>query len=230
MCVRSPSRCTSSMKTINTRIPPALLAVFLLLNACDSREEALRLFAQGKEAYEKKDLARAKGLFTKALEDDKCLHNARLMLSKICYYERDFVGALEHQNEIIDDEPNHVGALYWKAKTLVVQPARGKKNEEEAVACLTRVLELDGHHLPARSLLALLHEKNERYKEALEEYREILLEEEALVSARANLSVLYRRLGLKERALGEIDAAIAVARGAGLPDSNLNLIKKEIEQ
>lgn len=220
------------MKKVNTLNRLAVPAVLLFLCVCGSRDEALILFARGREAYEKKELTRAKELFQKALESDKSLHNSRLMLSKICYYERNFRGALDYQNEILDEEPNHVGALYWKAKTLLVDPERknNKKNDSEALACLTRVLELDGHHLLARSLLALLHEKNERYREALAEYRTLLLEEETLVSARANLSILYRRLGLRERALEEICAAIAIAREADLPDSNLNHIKKEIEQ
>jgi tetratricopeptide (TPR) repeat protein len=98
------------------------------------------------------------------------------------------------------------------------------------MALLAHVLELDAHHLPARSLLALLYEKNEKYREALHEYLVILAEEESIIDARANLGVLYCRLGLRDKALAEIDRAISITRARGHSDARFTLLKKEIAE
>ena len=176
----------------------------LALSCGVNTDEALRSYVAGKEAFTRKDFRTAHDRFTGAVKSDGSLLNARLMLAKVHYYEKNFDAALKEVAHILIKDADHVGALYWKARILVVHPA-GESSDAEAMTLLTRVLELDAHHLPARSLLALLYEKNGKYREALHEYLVILSEEESLIDARANLGVLYSRLGLREKALAEID-------------------------
>jgi tetratricopeptide (TPR) repeat protein len=207
--------------------------VALLSLSCGDTTEAYRLFLKGNEAYARKDLDKAKKYFEEASELDENLLNARLMLSKIHYFRRDFNESLRIIDSILDDEKNHVSSLFWKARTLAVMKKKEedvKKSDAEAIRCLQRVLELDSHHISARNLLALLYEKNRMYKEALYEYRLALEEEESLINTRANLSILYYRMGLRDRSLSEIERAIAIADAIKVSKKNLLLIKKEVQQ
>ncbi len=213
------------------KIITASLVVLSL--SCGGNPEAYKLFLKGKEAYARKELDKAKKYFEEASELDGNLLNARLMLSKIHYFRRDSNEALRIIDSILEDEKNHVSSLYWKARILTVMKKEWsdvKKSDSEAIRCLQRVLELDGHHISARSLLALLYEKNEMYKEALYEYRRALKEEESLINTRANLSILYCRMGLRDRSLMEIERAIAIADAVEVSKKNLLLIKKEVQQ
>jgi len=203
------------------------------MTACSDRGKAMQLYLKGKDAYMKNDLQQAEALFKKAVKEDKSLLNAKLMVAKINYYRKDFEKTLSIAGEIIDKEPNHIGALFWKARTLVIKPgdaAASKKNETEAMLYLQKIIELDSHHLEARNLLALLYEKNKMFKEALYEYHAALAEEESLINSRANLSILYYRLGLKDKAQAEIERAISIAEIAGVNSKNLISIKKEVQQ
>ncbi|MBN1533513.1 MAG: tetratricopeptide repeat protein [Spirochaetes bacterium] len=204
-------------------IPILLLALAV---ACTGSDGAVESYRKACLAFQKKEFPQARELFRRALDADGSLLNARLMLSKICYYEKNFTGALEHQDRILRENPDHIGALYWKGRTLAVSAAK----DTEAIACLTRVVEQDGHHVPARQLLALLYEKNRKYADALYQYQSIAQEEESLINARANLGILYLRMGLKDKSRGEIAAAIAMARATGLPVKNLETIREEVER
>lgn len=207
-----------------------LLLIIAFLSSCGSGDdEALRAYVKGKEYFTKKELKRAREHFLQAINSDGSLHNARLMLAKVHYYEKNFDAAFKEVEHILKKDDDHVGALYWKARIRVVRPSE-KSSDTEVMTLLTRVLELDAHHLPARSLLALLYEKNGKYREALHEYLVILSEEESLIDARANLGVLYSRLGLREKALAEIDRAISISRAGGHSDARLRALKKEVAE
>jgi tetratricopeptide (TPR) repeat protein len=198
--------------------------------SCSSgKDKALDSYIKGKEAYSKKELSKAREHFLRAIDLDKNLFNAKLMLAKIHYYQKDYKKSLEYADSILKSEPNHVGALYWKAKTVTIQ-AKGKNGDTEAIQCLLQALELDSHHILARSLLALLYEKNEKYTEAVYEYKVLLEEEESLINARTNLGILYKRLGLKSKSIEEINTAINISKSSGFDNSNLKQIKREIEQ
>ncbi|HSV97221.1 MAG TPA: hypothetical protein VLM75_09825 [Spirochaetota bacterium] len=204
-------------------------AAIILLSCGGDTDRALRSYIAGKEAFAKRELGTARERFVEAVRLDESLHNARLMLAKVNYYEKNFDAALVEVDRILKKDDDHIGALYWKARIQVVRPAE-KSADVGAMALLSRVLELDAHHLPARSLLALLYEKNEKYREALNEYLVILAEEESLIDARANLGVLYSRLGLKAKALEELDRAISISRASGRSDTRLTSLRKEIAE
>lgn len=210
-----------------------LIALFSL-SCSGNAERAFKLFLKGKEAYSKKELDKAKRYFEEASELDENLLNARLMLSKIFYFRRNFNDALKEINSIIEVEKNHVSSLFWKARVLAVMVKKTesdiKKSDSEAMRCLQRVLELDSHHISARNLLALFYEKNKMYKEALNEYSRALEEEESLINTRANLSILYYRMGLKDKSLQQIEMAIGIADIIQLDKKNLLLIREEVQQ
>ena len=70
----------------------------------------------------------------------------------------------------------------------------------------------------------------QNYKEALHEYITAISEEESLIIARGNLAVLYRRLGLADRAAREIDQAVKISEITGRDIKSLKLIKSEFEK
>ncbi|MCX7679656.1 MAG: tetratricopeptide repeat protein [Spirochaetes bacterium] len=205
--------------------------LFLLFSfACSFSNNTSQTFSQCLAHYEKQELENAAGCFEKIRSDKNYSLRAMIMLARVRYFENKFDEAKTLLEEIIDDEPFHTEARYWLARTLAVIPLEDGANEREQIAIeqLKKVLEINPHHIHARSLLALLYEKRNMYREALYEYLAALQEEETLMAARANLSILYRRIGLIERALSEIDRAIAISRAANMPIKNLLAIKKEL--
>jgi tetratricopeptide (TPR) repeat protein len=204
------------------------ICFFILLFAgCGSSEKASVVYQAGMKEYQDKKLELAEKSFSEVIKLDKNFLNAYLMLAKIHYYNKDYERSLNDVSSILDRNPDHTGGLYWKGRVLIIS---GKDDSNEPVNCLKKVLENDSHHTPARMLLALVYEKNGKYKEALHEYLTALEDEENLISARGNLAVLYRRLGLKDRAVQEINRAVRIAEVTGRDSRTLNLIKSEFEK
>jgi tetratricopeptide (TPR) repeat protein len=197
-------------------------------------EKAREAYLKGKEAYARQDLETARTRFLESLDYDRTLLNAHLMIAKIDYFQRDFGDALGRNETILERNKDHTGGLFWKARVLAVMPetseAEMQKHEADAIECLKRTLELDSHHIHARSLLALLYEKRSLYKEAMIEYLTALEEEETLVSTRANLGILYRRMGMRDRSVKEIKTAIKIAESADINKKGLQVIMGELEK
>lgn len=214
------------------------MSIIAILSVCVSckgdTEKAYKLYLKGKEAYFKQELDTAQKYFIEASKIDTSLINARLMLAKIYYFKKNFNEAIDTLSSILAENSDHPGSLFWKARTLVIMKKEDKdditKRESEAISLLQKVIELDSHHIGARNLLALLYEKNKKYKEALFEYKAALREEETLLNTRANLSILYHRLGLKDKAVNEIERAIRIADCAEMNKRNLLIIKYEFER
>jgi tetratricopeptide (TPR) repeat protein len=211
-----------------------LLSCIILtaLVACGGNsQKALDIYIKGKEAFHTRDLATAEKLFTEALALDSSLHTASLMLSRVHYYNRSWDKAMDSVDKILKDNPYHADALHWKAKLLYSRPDGPIKEQiAEARQLLLRLKELDHYHIQGRALLALIHEREGNYQDAVREYLTILDEEETLLTARANLSILYKRLGLTDRSRGQIATAVAIARTASLPVDNLEKIEKELQK
>jgi len=202
--------------------------ILLILSVgCGDSISAIDLYAKGQQEYMNKNLTAAENIFSQVIKHDSNFLNAYLMLAKICYYNKDYDKALSELESVLKRDPDHAGALYWKGRTLIIS---GKDEKDESEKILRSVLDIDSHHIPARLLLALVYEKNNKYKEALHEYITAMDEEDSLVSARGNLALLYRRLGLKERASTEIDRAVKIAEITGKDMKSLKLIKGEFEK
>lgn len=195
--------------------------------ACGDPASVMEAYNRGQQEFLNRNLSSAVKYFTQAVNLDSDFLNAYLMLAKVYYHNKDFDNALRNLEIILKKDDNHSGALYWKSRILIIS---GKDNKSESEKMLRNVLETDSHHIPARLLLALLYEKNGKYKEALHEYITALNEEDTLISARGNLAVLYRRLGLTERAEREIERATKIAEITGSDVKALKLIKSEFDK
>lgn len=212
------------------RIKSVLTLYFVLpvlIAGCSGGEDAAVKYNDGVAAFSEKRFDDAVKHFNFVIDLDDDFLNAYLMLSKIYYYNRDYKRSLEILDKLIDKDPDHTGALYWRARTLVMS---GPGAEDDSVNLLNRVLEVDSSHIPARLLLSLLHEKKGNYREALHQYLAVLSEEENLVSARGNLAILYMRLGMTGKASAEIEKAARIAEITGHGIENIKIIKSEFDK
>ncbi len=209
-----------------------LCIISLCIVSCTKAREAEKLFLQCLSHYEKHELEKAASCFEQARAHNDVKTRSILMLARVHYFENKFADARALLEDIIDDEPSHTGARYWLARALALDPAEKASDERDkkAIEHLKKALEIDPHHIRARSLLALLYEKHNMHREALYEYLAALEEEETLVSARANLSILYRRLGLAERARTELERAIAISKAASISSKSIIAIKDQLSE
>lgn len=204
-----------------------ILILLLVCAGCSNSDPAIEIYSRGQKEFLNKNLTAAEKTFSDVIKLDDDFLNAYLMLAKIHYHNKDYDKTLSNLKSILDKDPDHAGALYWKGRTLVIS---GRDDKSESINILQSVLDIDSHHIPARLLLALVYEKNGKYREALHEYITAMNEEESLINARGNLAVLYRRLGLNERASREIDKASKIAEITGRDLKSLNLIKSEFDK
>jgi serine/threonine protein kinase/Tfp pilus assembly protein PilF len=89
------------------------------------------------------DLAGAEVAFRKAVELDPGFLPARLSLVRLKYLQKNFRDALVEVNLILDQDPNHLRALCWKVRLLLVE---GRKDEAaQALALLRKVPQVENH-------------------------------------------------------------------------------------
>jgi len=200
-------------------------AIFII--GCSAGDNIPELYTRGIKEYQEKQFEQAESTFKSVIEADDDFLNAYLMLAKIYYYKKDYNNSILVLEELIKRDRDHAGALYWKARALVMS---NQEKTDESIGLLKRVLESDSSHIPARLLLAILYEKKGNHREAIHEYITILGEEDNLLSARGNLAILYMRLGLKERGKSEIEKAVRIAEITGSGIKNINYIKSEFEK
>lgn len=200
-----------------------LLILLAMLTGCNSGEEALTLYQSGMKEFNSRKLAEAEKFFISALEKDSDLLNAHLMLCKIYYYNGNYKSAIGSADTILESDPDHANALYWKARSLVISGG----DTAAPVDLLVRSLEIDGHNIQARLLLGMIYEKNAKYKEALHQYLSIIEEEEGIISARGSLAMLYLRMGLKDRCARELEVAEKIAESSGKGLKRIKFIKDE---
>ena len=206
-----------------------LFFVILLMLQCfcsSSADEAAKLYSKGLKYYSINELEQAEKFFISVVKLDKGHLNALLMLTKISYYNKNYSSGAGYADSLLKKSPLHSGALYWKARCLIMA---NPDSTEEPVNLLQKSLESDSNNLRARQLLALIYEREGRYKEALHHYFEALKDEETLVNVRVNLALMYSRLGLKDKSIEEINRALRISRGADIPESKINAIKEELK-
>lgn len=205
----------------------SLFIFALLIAGCGNDVDISSLYSEGSAAFNEKRFDEAEKKFLSVIRSDADFLNAYLMLAKIRYYNRGFAEAASILDEIIERDPDHAGALYWKARALVMSDP---DTVELPVELLEKVLETHSSHIPARLLLSLLYEKKGNHREAMQQYITVLREEENLISARGNLAILYMRLGLRERGRSEIEKALKIAGITGYGAESIKTIKREFDK
>jgi len=214
------------------RMHCAVVGVLFLFSCSDKvelKKKCDELYLKGKEAYLQKDFENAEKLFNEVIRIDKKYYNANIMISKIQFFEGNYDKALEKTNEVLKDDTNNIGALYWQSRILLLT-SKEKENEDKAKTNLIKVLELDSSHVEAREMLALIFEKEGDYKDALSEYELIMGEQKLITDSRANLSILYRKIGVKQKSQEQIDLAIKEAELNKLDIDSYKKIKEVVSK
>lgn len=202
-----------------------LYVMMILITGCSGGGGSYEFYQSGMKEFASRKLDKAEKLFLAALEKDETLLNAGIMLSKIYYYSGNYKSAIEYADYVLDYDPDHVTAMYWKARSLVmVSPVQTSK----AIELLKTILEKDSHYISARLLLGILHEKNKDYESAVYQYVSVIEEEDEIISARCNLAMLYMRMGLKEKSAKELDIAGKISECSGKGSERIKVIRKEI--
>lgn len=212
------------MKT--TLISISIIFLAFICACSGNSTEASELYLKGNEAFYKQELKTAESYFNKSLLEDSSLLPAKIMLAKVYYFKKDFSRSLALLDEVLDDDADHVSALYWKARILAFsknsgESGKNRSREDTAIACLKKILEIDSTHINSRNLLGLIYENQGNYQEALYEYKRALQEEKSMESIRSNLGGLYSRMGLSKKSAEEINRARAIAQLAGFTNSLL---------
>ena len=204
-----------------------VLLLIIFLAGCGNSGRALDFYHSGMREFGARKLAEAEKSFISAIESDPGLMNAHLMLCKINYYNGDYGSALEYADTILNSDPDHANALYWKARSLLMC---GNDNMGDPAALLVRSLEIDGHNIHARLLLGMVHERNSRYREALHQYMTVIEEEDGIISARGSLALLYRRMGFIEKYKEELSVAEKIAALSGKGIKRIKMIRSETDE
>jgi len=204
-----------------------LLLAILQFSCFINRDEAESLYSRGLKHYSLNELDQAEKFFKEVIKQDSSHLNALLMLVKISYYNKNYSSGIDYADLLLKKSSFHSGGLYWKARCLIMA---NPDLTEEPVNLLKKSLESDSNNLRARQLLALIYEREGKYKEAMHQYFEALKDEETLVNLRVNLALMYQRLGLNDKSSLEINRALNISREAGIPESRINDIKEELKK
>lgn len=198
------------------------IAIAVSAAGCGSTADTDTIYRDALAEFYQQNLEKAETLFLQIVKKDRSHCNAFLMLSKISCYKGEYKRAVDFADKALKQSPGHSGALYWMARSLIM---KDKNNTGTAIELLRKSLEGGGGSMRERQLLALLYEKEGRYKEAFYQYYKALRNEEVLVNIRVNLALLYDRLGMDERGSSELEKALNAAKAAGISDENITKIK-----
>lgn len=122
-------------------------------------------------------------------------------------HHEDLVDALEREAAIVE-EPARVVALLHRAAEVLADKLRDR---EAAIERLRRILDIDGHHLPALATLARLYHRMRRWRNVLDVHQREL---EATAEPADKVVVLTRMAELARHKLGSAERAIALYRKA----------------
>ncbi|MBI3470464.1 MAG: winged helix-turn-helix domain-containing protein [Candidatus Solibacter usitatus] len=150
---------------------------------------------------------RAAELARKALELDGSLAepHASLAMVKLCY-DWDAAGADREFQRALESNPGYATARHWHSHNLL---AMGRLNE--ALAEMTRALELDPLSLPIGAGVGWCHYYTRAYDKAIEQYRKTLEMDKNYVLLHSLLGLAYDLKGSRGEAISEFATAVNLA-------------------
>ena len=150
---------------------------------------------------------KARAAAEKALAIDNTLAEAYTALGQVkSFYEWDWNGAEEQFQKGISLDPNYPLLHHWRSLNLM---AMGRS--DEARTAMQRALELDPLLIIANVNLGRIDYYEERYNEAIKQYRRALDLDDNFMRTHLRLSLAYTRQGLYQDALNESKKARTIA-------------------
>jgi tetratricopeptide (TPR) repeat protein len=143
----------------------------------------------------------------KALQLDEELAEAHTAIAGIkCTFEGDWAGAEREYRRAIDLNPNYAIAHQWWASTLA-----GAGRQAEALAEIKRAKEIDPLSLQISTTAGLILYYGRQYAQATEQYKQVLELDPNFALAHTRLGEVYIAQGIKEQALGELEAGVSLS-------------------
>ncbi len=177
------------------------LGCFLFFS-CSKKNDAEVSYVKAVEAYSKKDFTAALNFADLTLKSDSSFYQAKLLKAKIFYFENSLEESFLILEKLIKKYPEYTDARIWFIRILIAQ---AKYNEAEKY--LIKELSFNSGDCRVFYQYGNLCAKQNRLDECLSMYRkaEKLLRENSKVYL--ELADVWLALGLKDRALDELDKA-----------------------
>lgn len=178
-----------------------LLGCFLIFS-CSKKNEAESFYVKAVDSYSKKDFAAALNFADLTVKSDSSFYQARLLKAKIFYFENSLEESFLILKKLIKKYPEYTDARIWFIRVLIAQ---AKYNEAEKY--LIKELSFNSGDCRVFYQYGNLCAKQNRLDECLSMYRKVekLLRENSKIYL--ELADVWLALGLKERALDELDKA-----------------------
>jgi len=186
-----------------------LSVLFFVFFGCNSNEQALEVFSQGKLEYAKKNLVGAAELFEESISHDSDFLPAYIMLGKSYYFNGEFEKAEKTFKKSIEKFPGNSTSRFWLGRIYLLDDSKlaDAKNE------FNMILQGDDTYFEAHYYLAKLYEKEGKIKEALLEYNKAKLIKQGFEKIHRDLGKLYERSGFKDRAEEELSQITKRSKG-----------------
>lgn len=178
-----------------------LLDCFLLFS-CSNKNNAESFYVKAVESYSKKDFTAALNFADLTIKSDSSFYQAKLLKAKIFYFENSLEESSLILKKLIKKYPEYTDARIWFIRVLIAQ-----EKYDEAEKYLIKELSFNSGDCRVFYQYGNLCGKLNRLDERLSMYRkaEKLLCENSKIYL--ELADIWLALGLKERALDELDKA-----------------------
>lgn len=190
------------------KIQNIFLIVFscLFLLSCSKKEAAEEYYVKAAEAYSKQDFDSSLEWVNQAKKNDSSFYQADFLKAKIFYFQDSLEKSKSILNKLIKKYPQYTDARIWYIRVLIAQ-----EKYEEAESFLLKELSFNSGDCRVFYQYGNLCEKLGRLDERLSMYRkaESLLSENSKIYL--ELADIWLILGMRDRALDELDKAEVVS-------------------
>ena len=196
---------------LQVRVIP--LALICLLSFCGAggNEPSPELLKAYKE-YHNRNSRKAFVLFKKVLADNPDSLAARLMITKMLFYN----GKFKEAETVLEEArgTDDINFKFWYARILS-QHTDDQKKLRRALELINSVLRTNSNYFEAWYVNGLIQEKLGKVTEAITSYQRATREEKKMALVHLRLAIIYKKAGRQKFAAKEIRRAKAL--GAGDP-------------
>lgn len=198
------SKFVTTMKKKEIHILTICLSIIFAMNIFAQRNNSLpqsiyksKIVQKAEKKWQDKQLISALEILNKTITEGKDLIEAYSLRSMLRRFNKDYNGAIEDLNRIIEIEPNHIisyqARAYIKSKfTNDYQGAISDYNYLKKISPKSTV-----NYMKAAHLYQLLL----KYDESIEEYKKAIEIDPEDIAVHLDLSILYRGLGQSDKAI-----------------------------
>lgn len=189
---------------------PAFFVCLTLLLQCGGDEaQQQERYAEALQAYNERNHPHAAQILEEILAEDADFANARIMLGKIEYFNRNFERAQSQFEQAHDAAPQNANARVWLARTLLLD----SEERARALEILNDLVQSDSAHAEAWYLKGRVHQLQGDSSQAIAAYNSALSRGRSIALAHAELGGLYLEAGLPDDAQRHFRLAVLIGDG-----------------